>query len=239
MASRDIMRHRTAGQESGAAGRHSRVAGDAVVQPEDAAERQKASGVTGMCSGTAEGVAVQRMPRGMLSRPGETLRNVAGWRWKSRQPGDAVRRQAEDGTMVGGGAGDRSGGGRRVVKRKTHLGAEDTSEGGGHIWRQKMHWKAEDTLEGGRHIGRWKTHWKAEDTSGAEAESETERRGIKGVPLTITFMCKSISIHICILHAEVICCITKIAIKFGRGILWRRRPGSRSEGCRRNGRCVV
>jgi len=37
-ASRDIMRHRTAGQESGAAGRHSGVAGDAVVQPEGAAE---------------------------------------------------------------------------------------------------------------------------------------------------------------------------------------------------------
>ena len=88
------------------------MAEDAVVQPEDAAEQQKASGVAGTCSGTAEDIAVWRMPRGMLSRPGETLRNVAGWRWKSQQPGDAVRRQAEDRTMVGGGAGDRSGGGR-------------------------------------------------------------------------------------------------------------------------------
>ena len=88
------------------------MAGDTVVQPEDAAEWRKASGVAGMCSGTVEDIAVQRMPRGMLSGLGETLRNVAEWRWKSRQPGDAVRRQAEDGTMVGGGAGDRSGGGR-------------------------------------------------------------------------------------------------------------------------------
>jgi len=82
-----------------------------VVQPEDVAERREASSVAGMCRGTAEDVAVQRMPRGMRSGLGETLRNVAGWWWKSRQPGDAVRRQAEDGTM-GGGAGDRSGGGR-------------------------------------------------------------------------------------------------------------------------------
>jgi len=89
--------------------------------------------VAGTCSGTAEDVAVRRMPRGMLSGPGETLRNVAGWQWKSQQPGDAVRRQAEDGTMVGGSAGDRSGGGRRVVKRKMHLEAEDTSEGRGRI----------------------------------------------------------------------------------------------------------
>ena len=153
-----------AGRESGAAGRHSGVAGDAVVQPEDVAERRKASGVAGTCSGTAEDVVVRQMPRGMLSGPGETLQNVAGWRWKSRQPGDVVRRQAEDGTMVGGGAGDRSGGGRRVAKRKTHLEAEDTSEGGGRIGRRKMH------LE-------------AEDTSGAEVESETERRGIRGFPL--------------------------------------------------------
>jgi len=101
-----------------------------VVQPEDAAEWQKASGVARMCSSTAEDVAVRQMPRGMLSRLGETLRNVAGWQWKSQQPGDAVRRQAEDGTMVGGGAGDRSGGGRRVAKRKTHRKAEDVSEGG-------------------------------------------------------------------------------------------------------------
>jgi len=74
-----IMRHCAAGWESRAAGRHSGVAGDAVVQPENVAERRKASGVAGMCSGTAEDVAVWQMPRGMLSRPGETLRNVAGW----------------------------------------------------------------------------------------------------------------------------------------------------------------
>ena len=118
------------------------------------AERRKASSVAGTCSGTAEDIAVQRMPREMLSGPGKTLWNVAGSRWKSQQPGDAVRRQAEDRTMVGGGAGDRSGGGRRVVKWKTHLEAEDASEGGGRIWRRKMHRKAEDASEGGRHIGR-------------------------------------------------------------------------------------
>jgi len=100
--------------------------------------------VAGMCSGTAEDVAVQWMPRGMLSGPGKTLWNVAGWRWKSRQPGDAVRRQVEDVTMVGGGAGDKSGGGRRVAKRKTHRKAEDASRGGRHIRRQKMHRKVED-----------------------------------------------------------------------------------------------
>ena len=109
-----------------------------MVQPEDVAERREASSVAGMCRGTAEDVAVQRMPRGMRSGLGETLRNVAGWWWKSQQPGDAVRRQAEDGTMVGGGAGDRSGGGRR-------------------IWRRKAHRKAEDASRGGRCIGRWKT----------------------------------------------------------------------------------
>jgi len=128
-----ITRHRAAGRESGAAGRHSRVAGDTVMQPEDVAERRKASGVAGTCSGTVEDVVVQRMPRGMLSRPGETLWNVTGWRWKSRQPGDAVRRHVEDGTMVGGGAGDRSGGVRQVAKQKTHLEAEDTLEGRGRI----------------------------------------------------------------------------------------------------------
>ena len=88
--------------------------------------------MAGMCSGTAEDIAVQRMPRGMLSGPGKTLRNVAGWRWKSWQPGDAVRRQEED-TMVGGGVGDRSGGRRRVAKRKTHRKVEDASEGGRHV----------------------------------------------------------------------------------------------------------
>jgi len=91
-----------------------------VVQPEDAAERRKASGVPGTCSGAAEDIAVQRMPRGMPSRLGETLRNVTEWRWKSQQPGDAVRRQAEDGTIVGGSVEDRSGGGRCIGRRKTH-----------------------------------------------------------------------------------------------------------------------
>ena len=52
------------------------------------------------------------MLREMLSGLGETLRNVMKWRWKSQQPGDAMRRQAEDGTMVEGGTEDRSGGGR-------------------------------------------------------------------------------------------------------------------------------
>jgi len=158
------MQHCAAGQESGAARRHSGVAGDAVVQPENVAERRKASGVAGTCSSTAEDVAVRWMPGGMLSGPGETLWNVAGWRWKSRQPGDAVRRQAEDGTMVGGGAGDRSGGGRHIGRRRMHLEAEDASEGGRCIRRQKM-------------------HRKVEDVSGAEAESEMEKRGIRGFPL--------------------------------------------------------
>ena len=63
------MRHCAAGRESRAAGRHSGVTGDTVVQPEDVAERRKASGVAGTCSGTAEDVVVQRMPRGMLSGP--------------------------------------------------------------------------------------------------------------------------------------------------------------------------
>ena len=122
--SRNIMQHRATGWESGAARRHSGVAEGAVVQPEDAAEQRKASGVAGTCSGTAEDIAVRRM----LSGLGETLGNVAGWRWKSRQPGDAVRRQAEDGTMVGGGAGDRSGGRRHIGRRRTHRKVEDASE---------------------------------------------------------------------------------------------------------------
>jgi len=58
---------------------------------------------------------------------GQDIAECRGWRWKSRQPGDAVRRQAEDGTMVGGGVEDRSGGGRRVARRKTHRKAEDAS----------------------------------------------------------------------------------------------------------------
>jgi len=134
----DITRHHATGREGGAVG-------DAVVQPEDAAERRKASGVPGTCSGTAEDVAVRRMPRGMLSGPGETLRNVVGWWWKSQQPGDAVRRQVEDRTIVGGGA--------------------------------------EDKSRGGRCIGSQKTRRKPEDVSGAEAESETERHGVRGFPL--------------------------------------------------------
>ena len=138
------------------------------MQPEDAAEQRKASGVAGTCSGTAEDIAVRRMPRGMLGGLGETLQNVVGWRWKSRQPGDAVGRHAEDRTMVGGGAGDRtmvgggagdrSGGVRRVAKRKACLGAEDTSGGGRCIRRRETRWKV-------------------------EAESEAERCGIRGFPL--------------------------------------------------------
>jgi len=91
-----------------------------VVQPEDVAEQRKASSVAGTCSGTAEDVEVQQMPRGMPSGLGETLRNVAGWRWKSQQPEDAARRQAEDGTIVGGSAEDESRGGRHIRRRKTH-----------------------------------------------------------------------------------------------------------------------
>ena len=142
------------------------MAGDAVVQPEDAAGQWEASGVAGTCSGIAEDVVVRRMPRGMLSGPGETLRNVTGWRWKSRQPGDAVRRHAEDGTMVGGSAGDRSGGVRQVAKRKARLGrkthrrAEDASGGGRCIRRWETRRKAEDASEGGRRIGRRKTRRK-------------------------------------------------------------------------------
>ena len=44
-----------------------------------------------------------------------------------------MRRQAEDGTMVGGGAGDRSGGGRHIERQKTYQKAEDASEGGRHV----------------------------------------------------------------------------------------------------------
>ena len=91
------------------------------MQPEDAAERRKASSVAGMCSGTAEDIAVWRMPRGMLSGLGETLRNVAGWQWKSQQPGGAVRRQVEDRTMVGGGADDESQDGRCIRRWRTHV----------------------------------------------------------------------------------------------------------------------
>jgi len=40
------------------------------------------------------------------------------------------------------GAGDRSGGVRRVAKRKTHLEAEDTLEGGRCIGRRKRRRKA-------------------------------------------------------------------------------------------------
>jgi len=73
MTSHNIMQHHTVGQESRAARRHSGVAGDTAVQPEDVAEWWKASGVARTCSGTVEDVAVRWMPRGMLSRPGETL----------------------------------------------------------------------------------------------------------------------------------------------------------------------
>jgi len=64
------------------------------------------------------------------------------------------------------GAGDRSGGVRRVAERKTHL-------------------EAEDTLEGGRCIRRRKMHRKAEEASEAEAKFEMERRGGRGFPLQV------------------------------------------------------
>jgi len=61
------------------------------------------------------------------------------------------------------GAGDRSGGVRRVAERKTHL-------------------EAEDALEGGRCIRRRRRRRKAEE---AEAEFEMERRGGRGFPLQL------------------------------------------------------
>jgi len=64
------------------------------------------------------------------------------------------------------GAGDRSGGVRRVAKRETHL-------------------EAEDALEGGRCIGRWKMRRKAEEASEGEAEFEMERCGGRGFPLQL------------------------------------------------------
>ena len=67
--------------------------------------------------------------------------------------------------------------------RETGLEAEDESRSGRHICGRKTHQKAEDTSGGGRRIGRRKTRRKAEDASGAEAESKTERRGIRGFPL--------------------------------------------------------
>ena len=51
------------------------------------------------------------------------------------------------------------------------------------VWRRKTSRKAEDASGGRRHIGRRKMHWKAEEASEAEAESETERHGIRGFPL--------------------------------------------------------
>jgi len=119
------------GRLEAVAGQESRAAGDTVVQPEGAAELRKASGVAGTCSGTAEDIVVWQMPRGMPSGPGETLWNVAGWQWKSWQPGDAVRRQAEDGTMVGGSAEDESRGRRHIGRWKAHLEQ-----------RQSPRWKA-------------------------------------------------------------------------------------------------
>ena len=83
------------------------------------------------------------------------------------------------------GAGDRSGGVRRVAKRKTHLEAEDALEGRRCIGRWKMHWKAEDASEGGGCVGRRKMRWKAEEASEAEAEFEMERCGGRGFPLQL------------------------------------------------------
>ena len=77
--------------------------------------------------------------------------------------GDEICRRRRDIPQEAG-AGDRSGGVRRVAERKTHL-------------------EAEDTLEGGRCIGRQKMRQKAEEASEAEAEFEMERRGGRGFPL--------------------------------------------------------
>ena len=75
-----------------------------------------------------------------------------------------------------------------VCRTPTGLCGGEKSIGSGGIRRvakQKMHLEVEDTLEGGRQIGRRKMHWKAEEASEAEAESETERRGIRGFPLHV------------------------------------------------------
>jgi len=75
--------------------------------------------------------------KGMPIGPGETLQNVVGWRWKSQQSGDAVKRQAGGGTMVGGSMEDRSGCGRHVARWKTPQKVEGVLEGGRRSPRRK------------------------------------------------------------------------------------------------------
>jgi len=83
--------------------------------------------------------------------------------------------------------------GRQVWRWKTSREAEDASGDGRHIRRWRTHLEAEDVSEGGRCIGRQKMHWKAEEVSEAEAESETERRGIRGFPLQLPPLQESIA----------------------------------------------
>ena len=80
----------------------------------------------------------------------------------------------------------------KAGRRQDHGGRQC----GRQVWRRKTSREAEDASGGGRHIGRQrtqrrKTHRKAEDASGAEAESETERRGIRGFPLQSGILCSS------------------------------------------------
>jgi len=83
--------------------------------------------------------------------------------------------------------------GRQVWRQKTSHEAEDASGGGRHIGRRRTHLKAEDASEGRRCIRRQKMHQKEEDALGAEAESETERRGIRGFPLQLPPLQESIA----------------------------------------------
>ncbi len=63
---------------------------------------------------------------------------------------------------------------------------------------------AEGQSGGGRCVGRWKMHWKVEDASGAEAESKSERCGIRGFPLQLPPLQKSIaSLRACKTHWKV------------------------------------
>jgi len=155
MASRDIMRHRTVGWESRAAGRHSGVAGDAVVQPEDAAERWKARLWCGRnvqrYSGRRSGAADAKGDAEQTGRDIAECRRMAVEVPAARGCCEkACGRRDHGGRQCG----------RQVWRRKTRLGAEDTSEGGGRIWRRKTHQKPEDASEAGRHIGSRKTRQK-------------------------------------------------------------------------------
>jgi len=80
-----------------------------------------------------------------------------------------VRRQAGDGSIVGGGMEDRSGGRRRVM-------------------RQEMHCKTEDESESGRHIGRWRMSRKAK---GAVQDRKAWHKGAPLIPcLYLPLPCK-------------------------------------------------